>query len=67
MKKFRSLLGWFNYHIFWTGFVICKYVDTFDSKAKDETYYRLKKIKTVYGHNDKSEIWTDDGEKLNDY
>jgi hypothetical protein len=61
-KRFASKLGWFNYHIFWTGFVVCKYVDTFDSDKKDEKYYRLKLIKTVYGHNDKSKIWIDDGE-----
>jgi hypothetical protein len=55
MKKFKSALGFINYHIFWTGFV---FVRTSNILTGDELH--LRKIIDVYGHNDKSKIWSNE-------
>lgn len=59
-KEFRSWFGWFNYHIFWTGFVLRRAVYT-NNEGQEKVIPKttqLRRIKTVYGHNIKSKVWT---------
>lgn len=58
MKKYKSFLGFFNYHIFWSGWVLTYEKET-NPLIKLKRRYTFKKIKDVFGHNDKSKIWTD--------
>ncbi len=59
MKIYKggSILGFINYTMFWTGLTLVKYVYTETGKTKS---WALKRIKTVFGHNDKSLIWTEE-------
>ena len=47
--KFSSIMGFINYQIFWTGLVF--------TRNEDWKKLRLRRIKKVYGHKDKSKIW----------
>jgi hypothetical protein len=53
VKKFKSALGFINYHIFWTGFVFVR-----TRNILEGTRLHFRKIIDVYGHNDKSKIWS---------
>jgi hypothetical protein len=46
-SEFRSWLGFFNYHLWCTGFVF----------VRSDGRIVLKRIKTAYGNKKKKEVW----------
>jgi len=52
-KEYRSFLGFVNYHIFFTGFVITRYI----SYGKKRSRLRIRTVKSLFGHMKKNEIW----------
>lgn len=59
-RRFKSWIGWLNYHIFWTGFILVREYMGYSPGGEKDQPLKLRRIKKVYGHNDKSKIWMEE-------